>query len=54
MFGKDQSLEEEIRLQGLKTVIPVTKNWSYTSFLRLFESLLFDTHTRDSLEKKEQ
>lgn len=47
-------MEEERRLESLKTVIQVTKNWSFRSFLALFESLLLRNETRESLSIKEQ
>ena len=53
-FGYDQTLEEEKRLESLKPVIMVTKNWIFRSCLSLFESLLLKNDTRDSLLKKEQ
>jgi len=49
LFGNDQTVEEEKRLESLKTVIQVTKNWSFRSFLALFESLLLYNETRESL-----
>ena len=54
LFGYDQTLEEERRLESLKSVVPVTKNWMLRSLLSLFESLLMKNETRDSLSKKEQ
>lgn len=54
IFGKDATVEEEKRLESLKTIIPVTKNWQYRNFLNLFESLLLKQETRVSLSKKEQ
>ena len=54
LFGYDQTLEEERRLESLKTVVPVTRNWMLRSLLSLFESLLMKNETRDSLSKKEQ
>jgi len=53
LFGYDQTVEEERRLESLKTVIQVTKNWSYRSFQSLFESMLMKEDNRDSLYKKE-
>lgn len=42
LFGKEQSQEEDLRLEGLRPVINVSKNWLFRSFLNLFESLLLD------------
>lgn len=39
LFGTGDSSEED-RLSSLKMVIPATKNWIYSSFLCLLESLL--------------
>ena len=54
LFGSEASAEEERRLESLKTVIQVTKNWQFKSFLNLFEALLFRGETRVSIGKKEQ
>ena len=53
LFGKEQSQEEDLRLEGLKPVLAVSKNWLFRSFLNLFESLLFDKDTRESYLEKE-
>jgi dynein heavy chain len=53
LFGFEQTVEEEKRLEGVKSVIQVTKNWSFRSFITFFESLLMKTDTRESLIKKE-
>ena len=54
MFGFEQTLEEERRLEGLRTVIGVTRNWLYRSCLGLWEALLMKGDTRDSMAKREQ
>lgn len=53
LFGKEQSLEEDLRLEGLKPVLKVQKNWVFRSFLNLFEALLFDKETRESYIEKQ-
>ena len=53
LFGVEASSEEEKRLESLKSVIQVTKNWQFRSFLSLFESLLLQGDTRLSVQKKE-
>ena len=40
LFGADKSLEEEIRTNSLKPMIPNSKNQQARSFLKIFESLL--------------
>ena len=55
LFGREQSQEEDTRLEGLKPVINVSKNWVFRSFLNLFESLLLDHDTMESyLEKQKE
>lgn len=54
LFGQEESAEEENRLASLKPIIPVSQNWSYRSFLNLYESLLLGQNTRESLEQKER
>ena len=53
LFGKEQSQEEDLRLESLKPVLSVSKNWLFRSFLNLFESLLLDTETKESYLEKE-
>jgi Dynein heavy chain AAA lid domain len=53
LFGKNQSTEEDIRLQGLKPIVPTSKVWQFRSFLNLFEALLLNGETRESLAEKE-
>ena len=53
LFGYEVSIEEEKRLEGLKTVIPVTKLWSYRAFLNLFESMLMGDDNRTTMAQKE-
>ena len=53
LFGKEQSLEEDQRLEGLKPVLGVSKNWLFRSFLNLFESLLLDDDTLESYNEKQ-
>jgi len=48
LFGREQSQEEDSRLEGLKPVLAVTKNWVFQSFLNLFESLLLDDETLEA------
>ena len=52
LFGKEQSQEEDLRLEGLKPVLSVSKNWVFRSFLNLFESLLLDVETKESYIEK--
>lgn len=52
LFGKEQSQEEDMRLESLKPVITVSKNWLFRSFLNLFEALLLDTETKESYIEK--
>ena len=47
LFGREQSTEEDLRLEGLKPVLQTSKNWLFRNFLNLFESLLFDEDTRE-------
>ena len=55
LFGKEQSQEEDLRLEGLKPVLQVSKNWVFRSFLNLFESLLLDNETLESyIEKQDE
>jgi dynein heavy chain len=54
LFGKEQTVEEDLRLEGLKPIIQVSKNWQFQSFLNLFESLLLDGETKESLLEKEE
>jgi hypothetical protein len=54
LFGYEISIEEEQRLEGLKTVIPVTKAWSWNAFLNLFESMIMGEDNRESMAQKEQ
>ncbi len=49
LFGREPTLEEERRLESLKTVIEVTKSWTVRSFIALFESLLLKEYTREGL-----
>jgi len=37
-----------LRLEGLKSVLNVSKNWLFRSFLNLFEALLLDNETKES------
>ena len=53
LFGKEQSQEEDLRLEGLKPVLSVSKNWLFRSFLNLFESLLLGDDTRESYIEKQ-
>ena len=53
LFGKEQSQEEDQRLDGLKPVIKVSKNWVFRSFLNVFESLLLDEETLESYIEKQ-
>ena len=53
LFGKEQSQEEDLRLESLKPVLSVSKNWLFRSFLNLFESLLLDSETKESYLEKE-
>jgi len=41
-----------LRLEGLKPVLNVSKNWVFRSFLNLFESLLLDVETKESYIEK--
>ena len=52
LFGKEQSQEEDLRLEGLQPVLGVSKNWLFRSFLNLFESLLLDEDTLESYNEK--
>jgi hypothetical protein len=52
LFGKEQSQEEDTRLEGLKPVLNVSKNWVFRSFLNLFEALLLDDETKESYTEK--
>ena len=52
LFGKEQSQEEDLRLEGLKSVLSVSKNWLFRSFLNLFEALLLDNETKESYIEK--
>lgn len=55
LFGKEQSQEEDLRLESLKPVLQVSKNWVFRSFLNLFESLLLDNETLESyIEKQDE
>ena len=54
LFGYEQTLEEEKRLEGVKPVIQISRNWVFRTFLSLFESFLLKSETRDSMGKKEQ
>ena len=53
LFGKEQSQEEDLRLEGLKPVLAVSKNWVFRSFLNLLESLLLENETKESYMEKE-
>jgi len=53
-FGREQSIEEEQRLTSIKPIMPVTKQWIVKTCLNLFESLLLQEDTRESLAKKEE
>jgi len=53
MFGRELSIEEEKRLEGLKTIIPVSKNWQYRSFLNVFESLLLADLSKEQIDQME-
>jgi hypothetical protein len=53
LFGKKQSAEEDLRLEGLKPIVLTSKIWQFKSFLNLFESLLLSGETKDSLREKE-
>lgn len=53
LFGKKQSAEEDLRLEGVKSILPTSKIWQFKSFLNVFESLLLNGETKDSLRKKE-
>jgi hypothetical protein len=52
-FGKKQSAEEDLRLEGLKPIVPTTKIWQLKSLLNVFESLLLNVETKNSLREKE-
>ena len=52
LFGKEQSQEEDLRLEGLKSVLSVSKNWLFRSFLNLFEALLLENETKESYIEK--
>lgn len=54
LFGKEQTVEEDLRLEGLRPILQVSKNWQFNSFLNLFESLLLDGETKESLIEKEE
>ena len=54
LFGKEQTVEEDLRLEGLKPIVQVSKNWQFNSFLNLFEALLLDGETKESLIEKEE
>ena len=54
LFGKEQTVEEDLRLEGLRPIVRVSKNWQFRSFLNLFESLLLDGETKESLREKEE
>ena len=54
LFGREQTMEEDLRLEGLRPILPVSKNWQFNSFLNLFESLLLDGETKESLIEKEE
>ena len=55
LFGKEQSQEEDLRLESLKPVLQVSKNWLFRSFLNLFASMLLDQETRESyIEKQDE
>lgn len=53
LFGKNQSSEEDLRLQSLKPIVTTSKIWQFRSFLNLFESLLLNDETKASLRKKQ-
>ena len=46
-------MEEDLRLEGVKPVLAVSKNWIFRSFLNLFESLLLDEDTLESYNEKQ-
>jgi dynein heavy chain len=52
LFGKNQSSEEDLRLQSLKPIVPTSKVWQFKSFLNLFEALLLNCETRETLIEK--
>jgi len=52
LFGKNQSSEEDLRLQSLKPIVPTSKVWQFKSFLNLFEALLLNGETRETLIEK--
>ena len=47
LFGKEQSLEEDLRLESLKPILSVSRNWQFSSFLNLFESLLLYQESKE-------
>lgn len=49
LFGREQSLEEDLRLESLKPILSVSKNWVFRSFLNLFESLLLYNESMEQL-----
>ena len=42
-----------MRLEGLKPVVAVSKNWIFRGFLNLYEALLFGNDTRESYLEKQ-
>lgn len=54
LFGKNQSSEEDLRLQSLKPIVTTSKIWQFRSFLNLFESLLLNGETKASLRNKKK
>ena len=55
LFGKEQSQEEDMRLESLKPVLAVSKNWLFRSFLNLYESLLYGKDSKEAyLEKQNE
>ena len=53
LFGKKQSAEEDLRLEGLKPIVPTSNIWKFKSFLNVFESLLLNAEIKESLFDKE-
>lgn len=54
LFGKNQSSEEDQRLQSLKPIVTTSKIWQFRSFLNLFESFLLNGETKVSLRNKQK
>jgi hypothetical protein len=52
LFSTSNKDDEERLMGSMKPVVPIYKNWLYRQFLVLFESLLLQDETRDSLKKR--